>query len=177
MPLMVLLGWQVRDGATGVDAWLQQPHGGRLSWLLFFTDARTAQVLLIAALAVSVWRRLWALVPVIVVVPIIAVASTHVLKPVFGRFKGDALAYPSGHTTVMVVVLGMLILAIGVRGWLVWAAAAFAALGILGQAVNYHYFTDTVGALLLGTSLVCLAAAALRWAHRRSRRALRRLRI
>ena len=32
-------------------------------------------------------------------------------------------------------------------------------LGMLGQAFTYHYFTDTVGALLLGTALVCLAAA------------------
>ena len=31
-------------------------------------------------------------------------------------------------------------------------------LGIVGQAVTYHYFTDTVGALLLGTAVVCVAA-------------------
>lgn len=177
MPLMVLLGLRVRDGATPVDAWMQQVHAGSLNWLQLFTDAQTSQVLLIAAVAVSLWRRLWALVPVIVVVPLVAVAATGVLKPLFGRFKGEALTYPSGHTTVMVVVLGMLILAIGVRGWLMWAAAVFAVLGIVGQAVTYHYFTDAVGAVLLGSSLVCLAAAALRWAHRRSRRALRGLRI
>jgi hypothetical protein len=30
---------------------------------------------------------------------------------------------------------------------------------MVGQAVSYHYFTDTVGALLLGSSVVCVAAA------------------
>jgi len=77
---------------------------------------------------------------------------------------------PSGHTTLMVVLLGMLILAVGVRRWLVWAAVLFAVLGIIGQAVTYHYLTDTVGSVLLGTSLVCLAVATLRAAGRRVRR-------
>ena len=120
-------------------------------------------------MAVSLYRRMWALVPVIVVVPIVAVWAARALKPIFGRLKDEGLAYPSGHTTAMVAVLGMLILAIGVRRWLLWAAAVFAGLGILGQAVTYHYFTDAVGALLLGTSLVCLTAAGLR--------RLRRLRL
>jgi membrane-associated phospholipid phosphatase len=95
--------------------------------------------------------------------------STETLKPLFGRIKGEALAYPSGHTTVMVVALGMLILAVGARRWLVWAAVAFAALGILGQASTYHYFTDAVGSVLLGTSLVCVAAVILRTLRRRLR--------
>jgi hypothetical protein len=29
---------------------------------------------------------------------------------------------------------------------------------MLGQAFTYHYFTDTIGALLFGSSVVCLAA-------------------
>jgi hypothetical protein len=169
MPLMVLLGLGVRGGATPVDAWLQQAHGGPLSSLLVFTDHRTAQALLVGAVAVSLYRRLWSLVPLIVVVPMIGLAASSLLKPVFGRMKEQGLAYPSGHTTVMVIVLGMVILAAGARRWLLWAAAAFAALGILGQSVTYHYFTDGVGALLLGTSLVCLAAAGLRWTRRRTR--------
>jgi hypothetical protein len=52
---------------------------------------------------------------------------------------------------------------------LVWAAVAFAALGILGQAVTYHYFTDAVGSVLLGTSLVCVAAVVFRSLRRRVR--------
>jgi membrane-associated phospholipid phosphatase len=173
LPLMVLLGMGVRGGATPVDAWLQQAHGTPLSSLLVFTDYRTAQALLITSLVVSLYRRLWALLPLIVVLPLVAVAASSVLKPVFGRMKEQGLAYPSGHTTVMVVLLGVLILAVGIRRWLIWAAAAFAVLGILGQSVTYHYFTDGVGSVLLGTSLVCLAVAALRWARRRTRGWLR----
>jgi membrane-associated phospholipid phosphatase len=159
---MVLLGLGVRDGATPVDAWMQQARGGPLGSLLLFTDYRTVAALLLTAVAVSLYRRMWALVPVIVVVPIVAVWAARALKPIFGRLKDEGLAYPSGHTAAMVAVLGMLILAIGVRRWLLWAVAVFAALGILGQSVTYHYFTDAVGALLLGTSLVCLTAAGMR---------------
>lgn len=159
---MVLLGLGVGDGATPMDAWMQQARGGPLGSLLLFTDYRTVQALLLAAVVVSLYRRMWALVPVIVVVPIVAVWAARALKPIFGRLKDEGLAYPSGHTTAMVAVLGMLILAIGVRRWLLWAVAVFATLGILGQSVTYHYFTDAVGAVLLGTSLVCLTAAGLR---------------
>lgn len=159
---MVLLGLGVRDGATPMDAWMQQARGGPLGSLLLFTDYRTVQALLLVAVVVSLYRRMWALVPVIVVVPIVAVWAARALKPIFGRLKDEGLAYPSGHTTAMVAVLGMLILAIGVRRWLLWAVAVFATLGILGQSVTYHYFTDAVGAVLLGTSLVCLTAAGLR---------------
>lgn len=162
MPLMVLLGLNVRDGATPVDAWLQQARGGPLGALLFFTDYRTAQTLLAATVAVALFRRLWVLIPLALATPLLGVLSTETLKPFFGRFKGEALAYPSGHTTAMVVVLGMLILAVGARRWLVWAAVVFAALGIIGQAATYHYFTDAVGSVLLGTSLVCVAAVVLR---------------
>ncbi|HNF05592.1 MAG TPA: phosphatase PAP2 family protein, partial [Mycobacterium sp.] len=87
-----------------------------------------------------------------------AVELARWAKRFFGRSKGDALAYPSGHTTLMVVVLGMVILVVGARVWLVLAAAGWAVLGVLGQAVTYHYFTDTVGGVLLGTALVCIAA-------------------
>ncbi len=167
MPLMVLLGLGVRDGVTPVDAWMQQARSGPLGTLLFFTDYRTAQTLMAATIAVALFRKLWVLIPLALATPALGLLSAETLKPLFGRFKGEALAYPSGHTTVMVVALGMLILAVGVRRWLVWAALAFAALGILGQAVTYHYFTDAVGALLLGTSLVCVAAVVLRAARRR----------
>jgi len=171
---MVLLGIGVRDGATPIDAWMQQAGRGAmgtpLGSLLMFTDYRTAQVLAVTAIGVSLYRRLWSLLPLIVLAPFIAVFASRLLKPLFGRMKDEGLAYPSGHTTLMVVLLGMLILAVGVRRWLVWAVVAFAVLGIIGQAVTYHYLTDTVGSVLLGTSLVCLAVAALRAVGRRVRR-------
>lgn len=162
MPLMVLLGFGVRDGATPLDGFFQQAHSGPLNWLLLFTDDSTAKVLLLSTVAVSLYRRLWALAVAAVVVPLAAWGAVEALKPVFGRLKEQGLAYPSGHTTVMVVLLGLLILAAGARRWIVLAAIVFGGLGIIGQAVSYHYFTDAVGSLLLGTSVVCLATLVLR---------------
>lgn len=66
-----------------------------------------------------------------------------------------AVAYPSGHITLMVVVLGLaLFLVVGARLYAV-VAVVWALLGMLGQSVTYHYFTDAVGGLLLGSAIVC----------------------
>jgi hypothetical protein len=64
----------------------------------------------------------------------------------------------------------MLAPAVGLRIWVLVAAAG---LGIVGQAVTCHYFTDAIGSVLLGTSLVCMAALILR----RSRRGARGIRL
>jgi hypothetical protein len=40
----------------------------------------------------------------------------------------------------------------------VLVAVAFCLLAMLGQAVTYHYFTDTVGAVLLGAAIVSVGA-------------------
>ena len=167
MPLMVLLGLGVRDGATGIDGFFQQAKGGPLTSLLLFTDPRTVSAVLLGSIGVAVFRRLWALLPMIVLAPYLGVWASQALKPLFGRMKGDALAYPSGHTTLRVVALGMLLLTVGAKRWALAAVGVFAVLGILGQATAYHYFTDSVGSVLLGTSLVCLAAAVLRRVRRR----------
>ena len=132
MPLMVLLGLGVRDGATPIDGFFQQGREGPLRALSVLTDERTAKALLLATLAVAIYRRLWPLAVAAVVVPIAAWAATETLKPLFGRLKDHGLAYPSGHTTVMVVVLGLLILAVGAKRWMVLAAIIFGALGIVG---------------------------------------------
>lgn len=158
---MVLLGIGVRDGATTVDGFFQQAGGG-LDRLVVLTDTRTAQALVLAGVLAAAYRRRWVLLPLVVAVPYAAVWASRTLKPVFGRFKEDALSYPSGHTTALVVVLGMLILALGARRWLLWAVAVVGVLGVLGQAATYHYFTDAAGSVLFGTSVVCLVALALR---------------
>jgi len=159
LPLMVLLGLAVRGGATPVDDWFQQGRRGALGRLLFFTDYRTVLLVLAVALGLALYRRRWTLAGVVAVTPVAAVWLSRLCKQLFGRQKEGTVAYPSGHTTVMVTVLGMLILVLGARLWVVLAATVWALLGMVGQAVTYHYFTDTVGALLLGSSVVCIAAA------------------
>lgn len=156
---MALLGWVVGKGSTPVDDWFQLARDGVLGWLLFFTDQRTVVVILLGTLALACYRRRWLLATLVVAIPVVAVALSRVFKEVFDRQKGGALAYPSGHTTLMVAVVGMMIVVVGTRLYVVFMSTVWALLGILGQAVTYHYFTDAIGGLLLGSSIVCLAAA------------------
>lgn len=158
---MIALGLTVGKNSTAVDDVFQQtgqatrPYSGLL---LFFTDPRTLTAMLVIAVGITVWRRRWRLAAVMALCPLVALLVERVIKPAFGRHKGAALAYPSGHTTLMVTVLGMIVLAAGAVLWSRVLAGVFVVLGMLGQAMSYHYFTDTVGALLFGSSVVCLAA-------------------
>jgi hypothetical protein len=160
MLAMVLLGVVVGKGSTTIDDWFTRTghHNRFLGRLLFFTDPRVLGVLLLAALLAAIYRRRWRVAAVVAVTPVVAVVAARLFKRVFGRENGGVLAYPSGHTTLAVAVLGMVVLASGVAAWAVAIALAWSLLAVLGQAFTYHYFTDTVGAALLTTALVCLAA-------------------
>lgn len=159
--LMALLGWGVGKASTPVDDAFQQvgragqPYTG---WLLFFTDPRVLMVMVVIAVGITLWRRRWRLAAIIALTPQLAVFIERGLKELFGRHKGAALAYPSGHTVLMVTVLGMVVVAAGAVLWSRVLAGIFVPLGMLGQAFTYHYFTDTVGALLFASSVVCVAA-------------------
>jgi hypothetical protein len=59
---------------------------------------------------------------------------------------------------VTVVVWGLVVVVSGFALWAVVAAIAASVLGMVGLGVTYHYFTDTIGSVLLGTSIVCIAA-------------------
>ncbi|MGX9789459.1 phosphoesterase PA-phosphatase [Mycobacterium sp. MMS18-G62] len=155
---MLLLGWAVGKRSTAVDDWFQRYRHSPAHWLLFFTDPWVLTVMLAACVGVALYRRRWRLAALAVVAPLVAVAAVELLKRLFGRENGGALAYPSGHTTVTVVVLGIAVLVAGAALWAVLVAVVFCLLGMLGQGVTYHYFTDTIGAVLLGTAIVCIAA-------------------
>jgi hypothetical protein len=155
---MVVLGLAVGDGSTPVDDWFSRtgrthPSLGELLW---FTYPLMLQILLVCAAAVALYRRRWRLAAVVVLTPLVAVVAVRLLKRLFGRYKDDGLAYPGGHVTVAVVVLGMVVLVVGARVWLLISAGVVALLGLLGQSFTYHYFTDTIGAVFLGTSLVAV---------------------
>jgi hypothetical protein len=64
--------------------------------------------------------------------------------------------------TTLVVVSGLVVLAAGSRLWVLALAALAVAVGMLVVGSTFHYFTDTVGALLLGTAIVTLAGRLLR---------------
>jgi hypothetical protein len=157
---LAALGLVVGKGTTPLDTWFtrtgeEHPLLGRL---LFFTDGRVMFVAGMIVVAATLFRRRWRLAAVVVATPLVAVAAARLFKRLFGRLSDGVLAYPSGHTTLAVVVLGLAVLVAGVAVWSVATAAVLAVLGLLGQAFTYHYFTDTIGAVFLGTSLVCIAA-------------------
>lgn len=160
---MAVLGLVVGQRSTLVDDRFHQAGNTALRWLLFFTDYRTVGVLLAAAAAVALYRRRWLLTVVVVASPPVAVWLSRLCKHLFNRRWQGELSYPSGHTTLMVTVLGMVVLVVGARAWVLAVSVVWALLGMLGQAVTYHYFTDTVGAMFLGTSVVCVAAALVDW--------------
>jgi hypothetical protein len=155
---MTLLGYVVGAGSTPLDDWFQAGRQTLLRYLLCFSDARVVTSLLLLATAVVAYRRRWLLVAVMLVTPLAAVSVVTPLKLAFGRVKGDSLCFPSGHTTLMVVTLGMVVLGLGVVLWRIVAAISWAALGTIGISVTYHYFTDAVAAFLLGTCFIAVAA-------------------
>jgi membrane-associated phospholipid phosphatase len=155
---MLLLGWAVGPRSTAVDDWFHRYRHSPAKWLLFFTDPRVLAILLAVGVAVALYQRRWRLAVVAVISTAAALGLVRVLKPLFDRQSGGALAYPSGHTAAMVVIVGILVLAARAALWSLLVAVAFCALGMIGQGVSYHYFTDTVGALMLGTAIVCTAA-------------------
>lgn len=165
---MLLLGWMVGPASTPVDeAVLNVAHGvlgQHPSWLLVFTDWWLLGPVLAGCLVVALCRRQWRLAAAVSVSPVVAIAINEAVKRLFKRHNPDCscppttLEYPSGHITSVVVVMGMLVLVAGWRLWAVGVAAVVSLLAIVGEiACRFHYFTDTVGGVLLGSAAVCLA--------------------
>ncbi|HYJ54959.1 MAG TPA: PA-phosphatase [Mycobacterium sp.] len=161
LALLTALGLVVGKGSTPPDDWFlaageAHPELGRV--LLVFTDGRVVFALWAILLAIVLVRRHRRPTAVVAVAPFVAIVAARLAKWAFGREKDGALAYPSGHTTLAVVVLGLVVLVAGAATWAVVAAVTAAALGVLGQGLTYHYFTDAVGAVFLGAALVGVAA-------------------
>jgi membrane-associated phospholipid phosphatase len=160
---MVGLGLVVRHSSTPLDDWFHR-HGGHARYLAFLVNPWVLAIVVLATVAVAVYRRRYRLAIAAALCPLVAMGLARVLKPLFGRERGSAFAYPSGHTATLVVVMGMVVLAAGTALWVVLIAVMYCLLGMLGVGVSFHYFTDTVGGLLLGTAIVCGAALVLRHA-------------
>ena len=159
---MVLLGLVVGNGSTPVDDWFIETANAHadLRRLQFFTSPKLVALTFLLTVGFVLYRRRWRLAAVVLVTPAVALAIERISKPMFGREWDGALAYPSGHVTLTVVVTGMAALVAGGALWAIVAAAVVSVLGLLGQAFAYHYFTDTIGAVFLGTAMLCLAVTA-----------------
>jgi hypothetical protein len=158
---MVLLGWAVGRGSTPLDDWFLSvgEDVGRFRRVLLL-PVRPPVLAVVAAvsLVVALWRRQWWPAVAVVVCPVLAIEVTRVLKPVFGRHLEGSLAYPSGHTAALVAVVGMAVLVGGARRWMIAVGVVVIAIGMLGVAMTFHYFTDTLGSLVFASGLVTAAA-------------------
>jgi membrane-associated phospholipid phosphatase len=155
---MVVLGLVVGKASTPVDDWFHRFEHTPVRYLVLIAGPRLLIGVLIGVFVVVLYQRRWRLAAVVVAAPLLGVAIVRLLKPVFEREKGGGLAYPSGHVTTTAIVVGLVILAARGARWAVAIAAVVVPLAMLGVGVTFHYFTDTVGGLLLGSSVVCLAA-------------------
>lgn len=155
---MVLLGWAVGKSSTGVDDWFYQYSDSPTQDLRGFVNPLALAVVGLAVVIFALYRRWWRFAVVAAVLPVAAYLLVQGIKPLFGRQRQGGFAYPSGHITTATVVLGLFVLVTGCALWAVISAAAYVALAVIGVGTTFHYFTDTVGGVLLGTSLVCAVA-------------------
>jgi hypothetical protein len=155
---MIVLGWAVGPSSTPLDGWFHRFEDSPVSHLWVLASPLVLVVLGVSVLGVALYRRWWRFAAVAVVVPPAAYLFVQFIKPLFGRDWDGVFAYPSGHITLTTVVLGLLVLMAGGALWAVLIAVGYVALAMVGVGSTFHYFTDTVGGMLLGTSIVCVAA-------------------
>jgi undecaprenyl-diphosphatase len=178
-----VLGWRVdgTDQGGTVDDAVEHavktvvPMGRGVSRALgeFVADlgSPVTTTLLMIAAAVFAYLRCGprALALVLVGPPIAMILQSTILKPLIGRTRGDELAFPSGHTTSVTsiaVALAVIVLSIPLtqawrRGLLTTFVVVPVAVAVCLVGRDYHYPTDTVGAVGLCLAVVPLAAVIL----------------
>ena len=136
---------------------------GVLHVLVAPTEPWAVLAVLAVVTVTGLFRRRLDLAALAVLAPALAVGlNTVVLKPWFGRYYDDHLAYPSGHTVSLVATVTVVALAVSTTRTRVLTLVVGA--GLIGCAavgmagLGYHYVSDVVGgaatavAVTLGTA-------------------------
>jgi membrane-associated phospholipid phosphatase len=115
------------------------------------------------------FRRINGAVLALLAVPAADGLDDGILKPLFGRTDLGQLTYPSGHTTAVVAITTTIAILVLVppqpsrtrtlRILLVLAAVAMSAIvAVAVIALEWHYFTDTIGGAAVAIGVVCALA-------------------
>jgi len=155
---MIVLGLAVGKGSTPLDDWFDQFGHTPVRFLTYLANPLALAAVGLTVVGTALYRRWWRFAAVALVLPVAAYLLVQFIKPLFGRMVDDGLAYPSGHITMTTVVLGFFVVIAGGALWAVLAGVSYVALAMLGVGSTFHYFTDTVGGVLLGTAVVCVAS-------------------
>ncbi|GAA1209129.1 phosphatase PAP2 family protein [Prauserella alba] len=147
---------------TPVAAFAERFGEGVLTGFVLPTEPPVWLAMLALLTAGALWRRRWGLAATAVAGPAVALAlTTWVCKPLFGRWHGEHLAYPSGHTVALVSTLAVAVL-FAPPAWrrgLVAASAVLTGLAGLGLVgLGYHYATDVVGGAALAVAVTPVVA-------------------
>lgn len=153
-------------GPSGIDETAQSAITGWPHGVLRALVLPTEPYVLLPALALLVaWclytSRRWDALFVALGPSIAVAANTWLLKPLFDRWKGDTLVYPSGHTVSMVATLVVVFVLVHgqARTITVIVGAVLLVCVTIGMiGLGYHYVTDIVG----GTFFAVFAVLAIR---------------
>jgi membrane-associated phospholipid phosphatase len=149
-----------------VIAWFASHHA--LALWLAFPGSMIPAVVLTAALTIGcllTGRRRGAVLAILAV-PVTAVLTDWLLKPLVHRTYIGQVVYPSGHTaTIVALAAAVTVLLLApprpaMPSWLrtlILAVAYLTALAVVVGviAVRFHYFTDTVAGAAVGVGTVC----------------------
>lgn len=148
-------------------------HTQVVDFVVGLGNTRTSTVIcVVLVLSCLALRRPRGAVLFTVAVPVAIVTTEYLLKPLFGRKLGFGLSFPSGHESVVsTMAFGAILVLTGparpaLPAALRWLLAAVAAAAIVALApalvaIDYHYFTDTIGGAAIGLGTVLATALSL----------------
>jgi membrane-associated phospholipid phosphatase len=176
----VTLAHQTQPGSVDrpVDAWIRDHFSRNLPVFkdaVWLGDPRQITVICaVIVLACAVTRRFRAAFLVAIAVPLAGATTEYALKPLIDRTLWGNVAFPSGHTTGVCALAVVIVVLLtgperpplpGPWRWLLSALVlllvALTAVSVV--ALHFHYFTDTIGGVAVGSGIALLTAFVIDW--------------